>query len=140
MKDHLSLSYNLGTWDPWFQYSPFTIDDSQFTTSDSTYNLIMEKKLTHNDIINGLKTEKNYLCNKYGVVEIGLFGSYASGNPVKDSDIDLLIEFKEPRFEYLAGLKLYLEKKFNKKIEIVRKSKNITNPFIQRIENQVIYV
>lgn len=100
----------------------------------------MQKELTHNDIINGLKTEKDFLCYKYGVIEIGLFGSYAFGTPNKDSDIDLLIEFKEPRFEYLAGLKIFLEKKFNKKIEIVRKSKNIKSRFIRSIENKVIYV
>jgi len=100
----------------------------------------MQKELTHNDIINGLKTEKDFLCYKYGVIEIGLFGSYAFGTPNQDSDIDLLIEFKEPRFEYLAGLKIFLEKKFNKKIEIVRKSKNIKSRFIRSIENKVIYV
>ena len=100
----------------------------------------MQKELTHNDVINGLKTEKDFLCNKYGVIGIGLFGSYAFGTPNKDSDIDLFIEFKEPRFEYLAGLKIYLETKFNKKVEIVRKSKNIKNRFIQSIENRVIYV
>jgi hypothetical protein len=34
-------------------------------------------------------------------VEIGLFGSYANGNPSEQSDIDLLIKLKEPRFRYL---------------------------------------
>ncbi|MGB5155812.1 nucleotidyltransferase family protein [Desulfobacterium sp. N47] len=100
----------------------------------------MQKELTYKDIIDSLKTEKDFLCSKYGVIEIGLFGSYVSGTPNKDSDIDLLIEFKEPRFEYIAGLTIYLEKKFNKNIEIIRKSKNIKNRFIQAIENQVIYV
>jgi uncharacterized protein len=101
---------------------------------------IMEKELAHDDIINGLKAEKAFLCSRYGVTEIGLFGSYAFGQPDKDSDIDLLIEFNEPRFEYLAGIKIYLEKKFNKKIEIVRKSRNIRSRFIQSIGNKVIYV
>ncbi|MFH2044606.1 MAG: nucleotidyltransferase domain-containing protein [Pseudomonadota bacterium] len=100
----------------------------------------MQKELTYTNIINSLKAEKDFLCKEYGVIEIGLFGSYAFGTPNKDSDIDLLIEFKEPKFEHLAGLIIYLENKFNKKIEIIRKSKNIKSRFIQGIENKVIYV
>ena len=77
----------------------------------------MQKQITKNDIINYLKAEKGSLQEKFGVVQIGLFGSYASGTPDDESDIDLLIELNEPRFEYLAGLQILLEQKFNKKIE-----------------------
>jgi len=100
----------------------------------------METDLTNDDILKILKAEKPFIIDKYGVTEIGLFGSFASGTPNKDSDIDLLIEFKEPRFEYLAGLTIFLERKFNRKIEIVRKRKNIKSRFLQRIEDSVIYV
>jgi len=100
----------------------------------------MKTKLTHNDIIKLLKTEKQYIIDKYGVTEIGLFGSFASGTPNEGSDIDLLISFKEPSFEYLAGLTIFLESKFNRKIEIVRKSENIKSRFLQRIEDTVVYV
>jgi predicted nucleotidyltransferase len=100
----------------------------------------METALTHDDIIRILKAEKPFIVDKYGVTEIGLFGSFASGTPNSDSDIDLLIEFKEPRFEYLAGLTIFLEHKLNRRIEIVRKSKNIKSRFLQRIEDSVVYV
>jgi len=73
------------------------------------------------------------------VITIGLFGSYAKGNQRADSDIDLLVELKEPRFEWIAGLQMYLEKRFDKKIELVRKSDNVNRRFTQRIENEVIY-
>lgn len=100
----------------------------------------METDLTHDDIIKILRAEKPFIFEKYGVTEIGLFGSFANGTPNKDSDIDLLIEFKAPRFEYLAGLTIFLEKKFNRKIEIVRKSKNTKSRLLQRIQDAVIYV
>ena len=77
--------------------------------------------------------------NEFGVINIGLFGSYAKGNQRADSDIDLLVELKEPRFEWIAGLQMYLEKRFDKKIELVRKSDNVNRRFTQRIENEVIY-
>ena len=77
--------------------------------------------------------------NEFGVITIGLFGSYAKGNQQVDSDIDLLVELKEPRFEWIAGLQMYLEKRFDKKIELVRKSDNVNRRFTQRIENEVLY-
>lgn len=99
----------------------------------------MKKLLSRNDIIALISTEKALLENKYGVINIGLFGSYAKNEQNMDSDIDFLVELKEPRFEWIAGLQVYLEKKFERKIELVRKSDNVNRQFTQRIENEVIY-
>ena len=100
----------------------------------------MKQHLSHKDILEFLRAEKAFLRNEFGVINIGLFGSYVSGNQRADSDIDLLVELKEPRFDWIAGLQIYLEKRFNKKIEIVRKSNNVNRRFIVRIEGEVIYV
>jgi len=99
----------------------------------------MKQHLSHEDILRLLKAEKAFLRNEFGVINIGLFGSYVKGNQRADSDIDLLVELKEPRFDWIAGLKMYLEKRFDKKIELVRKSDNVNRRFTQRIENEVIY-
>ena len=99
----------------------------------------MKQLLSHKDILRLLKAEKAFLRNEFGVITIGLFGSYAKGNQQVDSDIDLLVELKEPRFEWIAGLQIYLEKRFDKKIELVRKSDNVNRRFTQRIENEVLY-
>ena len=99
----------------------------------------MKQQLAHKDILRLLKAEKKFLRNEFGVINIGLFGSYVKGNQRADSDIDLLVELKEPRFDWIAGLQIYLEKRFDKKIELVRKSDNVNRRFTQRIENEVIY-
>ena len=99
----------------------------------------MKQHLSHKDILRLLKAEKAFLRNEFGVITIGLFGSYAKGNQQVDSDIDLLVELKEPRFEWIAGLQMYLEKRFDKKVELVRKSDNVNRRFTQRIENEVLY-
>ncbi len=100
----------------------------------------MEKKLSHTEIIDFLKSEKTFLSNEFGVVNIGLFGSFAKGEQTADSDIDILVELKEPRFDWLAGLKIYLEQSFEKKIELVRKSNLLKSRFIRRVEKDIIYV
>jgi predicted nucleotidyltransferase len=99
----------------------------------------MAKKLSHTEIIDFLKSEKTFLSNEFGVVNIGLFGSFAKGEQTADSDIDILVELKEPRFDWLAGLKIYLEQSFEKKIELVRKSNVLKSRFISRVEKDIIY-
>jgi len=42
------------------------------------------------------------------------FGSFAKGKQEIDSDIDLLVEFKAPRFDWMAGLQIYLEEKLGR--------------------------
>lgn len=99
----------------------------------------MKQNLSHEDIISFLKTEKDFLRNEFGVLNIGLFGSYFKGTQRVDSDIDLIVELKEPRFEWLSGLQIFLEQKFDKKIELIRKSDNVNRRFMERIGNEVIY-
>jgi hypothetical protein len=99
----------------------------------------MQAKLSHTEIMDVLKNDKAFLRKKFGVINIGLFGSYAKGNQKVDSDIDFLVELKEPRFEWLAGLQIYLETKFGRKIELVRKGKNVNQRLIQKVERDIIY-
>ena len=99
----------------------------------------MKKNLSHKDILRLLKVEKEFLRNEFGVINIGLFGSYVKGTQRVNSDIDLLVELKEPRFEWISGLQIYLEQRFDKKVELVRKSDNVNRRFTQRIGNEVIY-
>jgi predicted nucleotidyltransferase len=92
------------------------------------------------EIINTLQSDKQFLKENYGVVSIGLFGSYAKGLEKPDSDVDFLVEFKEPSYSLLMGLYTYLENKLNTKIEIVRKGPHISERFLKNIKNDLIYV
>jgi predicted nucleotidyltransferase len=99
----------------------------------------MATQLTQNTIIGLLRAEKSYLAQEFGVVNIGLFGSFVRGQSDGDSDIDLIVELREPRFDFLAGLQVYLENKFSRKVEIVRKGNRINNRFVKRVEKDIIY-
>ena len=78
----------------------------------------MKNKLNSKIIIEKIKQEKEKLKEK-GVKKIGLFGSYAKGNPKKGSDIDFLVEFKNISAENFFGLLFFLEKLFGRKVDIV---------------------
>ena len=99
----------------------------------------MKKNIGHKEIISILKSEKLFLENNFGVISIGLFGFFAEGKQRHNSDIDILVELKEPRFDWYAGLQIYLEQKFDREIGLVRKRKNNKNRFIEKIDKKVIY-
>ena len=99
-------------------------------------NIVMDNK----EILKILRREKSYLSKNFGLSSIGLFGSFAKGKQSSDSDIDLLVELKEPRFDFLAGIQIYLERKFGRPVEIIRKRKGLSERFLKKIEKDIHYV
>jgi hypothetical protein len=85
---------------------------------------------TSENILKRLRTNKPKLM-KFGIRNVGLFGSYARNEQSSISDIDLLIDF-EPEQEnfdnYMAVCDLLEELFKNEKFEIV--TKNGLSPFI----------
>jgi predicted nucleotidyltransferase len=76
------------------------------------------------DILKILTEQKQYLVQNFGVKEIALFGSYARGEENEESDIDILVQFKEgyKTFDNYMDLKFYLEELFGKTVDLVIKS------------------
>jgi len=88
-----------------------------------------------------LQEHKNYLMEKFGVSEIALFGSYARGEESKESDVDILVDFKEgyKNFDNYMELKFYLEEILGKEVDLVIKS--AIKPRIKTfILEEIIYV
>ncbi len=92
------------------------------------------------DIINALRMELPHLQRTYGLQKIGLFGSYVQGKQLEESDLDFIIEIDEPLAKNYFGLWTYLEKRFGKKIDLVRKGDHIGSNFMRTIERDIIYV
>lgn len=45
------------------------------------------------EILEILREKKEYLYKRFGVCEIGIFGSFARGENAPQSDVDVLVEF-----------------------------------------------
>ena len=95
--------------------------------------------LTKNDILSKLSELKPTLYKDYSVREIGLFGSFSDESYTKESDIDLLIELEKPIGWKFFSLEIYLEKIFNRKIDLITKNA-LKEQIKESILQQVNYV
>ena len=96
--------------------------------------------MTRSEILVILKKYKNDNAEKYGINNIGLFGSYSKDDENDESDIDIIIETTEPDLFKLVHIKDELETLFHKNIDIVRKRETM-NPYLKKhIEKDAIYV
>lgn len=84
---------------------------------------IMMMELTKDKIIEEIENQSEKI-NQFGVKEIGLFGSYLKGEPKEESDIDILVQFKEDEksFDNYMGLKFFLEDLFDREVDLVIKN------------------
>ena len=73
--------------------------------------------------MNNIESIKKILIKvliEHEVKKAALFGSIVRGETTKDSDIDLLIEFKGKKSLFdLAGLKLELQELLRRKVDVV---------------------
>ena len=96
---------------------------------------------TKYDILSAIKAKRMEL-SKFGISDIGLFGSYLRGDQSEKSDIDLLIDFEPDKENYDNYMAVYdiLEQLFkNERVEVV--TRNGLSPYIgPKILNEVQYV
>ena len=86
-----------------------------------------------------LKELKPALQQEYSIREIGLFGSFSDETYSENSDIDLLVVLERPIGWKFFSLELYLEKVFERKIDLVTKNA-LREQMKDKILNQVQYV
>lgn len=87
-----------------------------------------------------LTKHKAEVQEKYGVKEIGIFGSFVRGEQKRQSDIDILVEYSElPDVFLLIDLEDYLRKILKKKVDLVRKGA-IRPELKEIISKEVVYI
>jgi len=96
--------------------------------------------MNREEIIDFLTTHKTKFKQNYGLIKIGLFGSYARGENFKDSDIDIVVELIKPDLFYLIGIKQAVEDALGSKVDVVRLRDKMNESLRYRIERDAIYV
>ena len=96
--------------------------------------------MTRTEVLETLKSYKLQNRDKYGIISLGIFGSYSRDAATSQSDIDIVVETKEPDIYMLVHIKDELETIFNKPVDIVRNRKNINSYLGKRIKQDALYV
>lgn len=96
--------------------------------------------MDRNEILNFLREFKYNNSEKYGILEIGVFGSIARDDASDDSDLDICIKTKTPNPFLLVHIKEEIEHRVQKHVDIIRVRETM-NPFLKtRIEKEGVYV
>jgi len=95
--------------------------------------------MTKKNIIEFLASHKKELKNRFGLVRIGLFGSYSVGCEDENSDIDLVIELEKKDFFIRDGLREYLETIFKVPVDIGYLD-SFRKFYKTKIDKDIIYV
>jgi predicted nucleotidyltransferase len=87
-----------------------------------------------------LKARKRILSQKYGIAEMGLFGSYVRGEQKKKSDLDILVQLnKKMGLLGFLDIENYLSDLLGIKVDLVMKK--VLKPEIgKHILNEVVYL
>lgn len=97
--------------------------------------------MTSVEVLDYLRSHKEELKKEFGVVKIGLFGSYSRNEQNENSDIDIAIEIEKAKksLSNFFAIKRTLEKHFGKKVDLGIESslKPIVKEFVQK---EIIYV
>ncbi len=90
-------------------------------------------------IIEMIRSDFQNLKRDFGVQSIGLFGSFSTGLQKEESDIDFLVKINAPYAKNFFGLWDYLERKFNRKIDLTREGTHLRENFINTINKEIVY-
>jgi len=96
--------------------------------------------VTKDEILDFLSSHKRYMMENFGVIKIGLFGSYARSQNSEDSDIDIVVELKrENKADNYFKLLHFLEDNLDKKIDLGIES-SIKEVIKESIKKEIIHV
>ena len=87
-----------------------------------------------------LRAQRAYLAQEYGVIQMGVFGSYSRNEQRPDSDLDILIDLEQaPRISLIGLVELeeYLGELLGVQVDLAIR-KNLRKRIGQRILSEVV--
>lgn len=89
-------------------------------------------------ILNELRGLKLELRDRYEVSKIGIFGSIARNEANENSDVDIVVDM-EPNILKRVNLKIELEQRFGRKVDVIRYWYGMNKYLKARIDREAIY-
>ena len=96
--------------------------------------------LEQNQILSSLQSYKNRYQTKYGIEDIGIFGSYAKNSANDKSDVDVFVKLKHSNLFLLSRMRIELEEIFGVSTDIVEVRDRMNTHLKKHIEEEAISV
>jgi uncharacterized protein len=93
-----------------------------------------------NPVPRGLRDYKRDCADRYGIVEIGVFGSVARNEAHGASDLDICVKTATPDPYALVHIKDDIQQHLGVPVDIIRVRPTMNPKLKQRIEQDAIYV
>lgn len=87
-----------------------------------------------------LKSYKKNNEEKYGLIALGIFGSFARDGASSLSDVDIVLQTKTPNFFNIVHIKEDLEKQLQLPVDIIRLRPGMNPHLKKRIDRDAVYV
>lgn len=91
-------------------------------------------------LLQELESFKKNNEQKYGILSIGFFGSFARDQETEFSDVDIVVTTETPDPFIIVHIKEELEGQLHLPVDIVRLRKKMNHFLRDRIEKEAIYV
>jgi len=90
--------------------------------------------------LQALKQFQQELGPRYGILSLGLFGSVARDSAKEDSDVDIVVQLKEPNLLTLSRIRMELEERLHRHVDLVSYRERMNAFLKKRIQKEACYV
>ena len=91
--------------------------------------------MNRDEVLGLLREHKETLTQRFGVVELALFGSIARDRAKEESDVDILVQFDGPATsKRYFGVQFYIEDLLGRPVDLVtaKALRKELRPFVER--------
>ena len=91
-------------------------------------------------VLDVLRRHKEEFEERFGITELGVFGSVAKDAAKEESDVDVVITMRKPGLFYMVHIKEALEKALDRPVDIIHYRERMNELLKNRIHEEAIYV
>ncbi len=83
---------------------------------------------------------KQHSGESFGIVKLGIFGSVARGENTDESDVDIVVEIRNPTLLLMFELHKALEKLLRCNVDLIRLRNTLRPMLLDNINREAVYV
>ncbi len=91
--------------------------------------------MTRAEVLERLRVHRPTLAERFGVVELAVFGSFARDEATDESDLDILVKFNGPATSRTYfGVQFYIEDLLDRQVDLVtdKALRSEFRPYVER--------